>query len=48
MTPEDWKQLRQIVREEIDATEVNNPSDPKGKPWKLSRLLIDTWKRAGK
>jgi hypothetical protein len=51
---EDWfdmateEDLRRIVREEIDKTEVNNPSDPNGKPWKLTRLLIDTWKRAGK
>jgi hypothetical protein len=48
MTPDDWDKLRRIVREEIDATEVPNPGNPDGKPWKLSRLLVDTWKRAGK
>lgn len=32
----------------LAAAEVNNPSDAKGSPWKLTRLLIDTWKRAGK
>ena len=46
------EQTRTIIRDELatflaNAT-VNNPSNPKGTPWKLSRLLIDTWKRAGK
>jgi hypothetical protein len=39
--------IRKIVREEIDATTVPNPSNPDGKPWKLTRLLVDIWKRAG-
>jgi hypothetical protein len=52
VTDEDEQKIRGLLREELAAflegATVNNPSDPKGKPWKLTRLLIDTWKRAGK
>lgn len=48
MKPEDFDRLRQIVREEIDKTTVPNPSNPDGQPWKLTRAIVDIWKRAGK
>lgn len=42
------ERLRQIVREEIDKTTMPNPSNPTGRPWKLTRGLVEIWQRTAK
>jgi hypothetical protein len=48
LNADDLAAVRTIVKDEIANAMVPNPTNPDGKPWRLTRLLVDIWKRAGK